>query len=273
MLINNGSIYTGRTRIYNSRLIKKLEVFFFHHLICCFNIETKFLFVCTSLNYKPQVADNYVRINWKWKSLVFLWIHSHRKPRPKPKQWLVFLPLPFERPCSMSQCQPVPRWCLQLPFYAGLLLVWLLNTITVPFVSWFSSTSRCGSHFYLHIFRGSEHFGVHKINYILICENKTIFLCKIFLVLHQVLTHDHSVNFIFIVCTVISKSYFVNLIWFLLISWSISVARSRKRPWHFVQDIWNNPLCSYSVTQLRVPLHISVQSVQVAVAVEPHFVN
>jgi hypothetical protein len=40
----------------------------------------------------------------------------------------------------------------------------------------------------------------------------------------------------------------------------------------FVQDIWNSLLCSYSVTQLQAPLHISVQTVQIAVAVEPHFI-
>jgi hypothetical protein len=34
---------------------------------------------------------------------------------------------------------------------------------------------------------------------------------KIFLVLRPILTHDHSVNFVFIACTVISKAWFVNL--------------------------------------------------------------
>jgi len=64
-------------------------------------MEIKFLYVCTLLNYKSQVADNYVQSNWNWKSLVFVWIHLHQKPRPKPKQWVAFLPLRFERPCSM----------------------------------------------------------------------------------------------------------------------------------------------------------------------------
>jgi hypothetical protein len=70
------SLYTGRTRIYSSVVIKEQKSSSF--IVWFVVLISKLIFCMSSLNYKSQVADNYVQSNWKWS----LW-YSYEFARTK----------------------------------------------------------------------------------------------------------------------------------------------------------------------------------------------